>query len=108
MPALYRMVLFVPDPFTEGRVPIAALVDDGQKVTVVQAPHRPCAECLGGVAADALVDIILSDLNGITTIDHLPESVGPQVMLSVVRKLPDGVKEPVAWVAHVWTRPVTY
>lgn len=89
--AEYRMVLFVPDPFSGARFPIAALVQDAGKVSVVHAPHIPCATCLGGENAAAVVQIILSDLVGVTTIDELPESIGPHAMLGDRRGIPNHV-----------------
>ena len=84
----YRIVQFIPDPFSGARVPLAALVSDGKEVRVVRASLIPDADCLGGPRRAALARMIVSALRGATEVDQLPAAVGPQAVLDKARRVP--------------------
>lgn len=84
----YRIVQFVPDPFSGARTPVAALVTDGDALRVVRSPHLPGPECLGGARRAALVRLIVDALLESAVFDRLPASVGPQAVLDPVRNVP--------------------
>lgn len=100
MNAHYRLIHFIPDPFLDGRVPIAALVEqrDG-RVSVVRLPHTPGPQCLGGQAASSLVQIMLEDLGSATRFDRLPFSLGPHAVLGKRYDVPSDVANPEQWIA---------
>lgn len=98
--ATFRIVHFVPDPFLGGRVPIAALVQSDGRLTVVRVPHLPGPACLGRESAAAAMRLALEDLERLRSFEHLPASMGPQVVLGEVREVPLHVDDPVGWVAR--------
>lgn len=102
-PASYRLVHFIPDPFTEGRVPIAALVEADGHVSVVKAP-MPCACSLGGRSGEALLTMGLQALDHAKRFVELPRSMGPHFTLGDPRDVPAGV-DAVAWVGNLFYRP---
>jgi len=97
--ATFRIVHFVPDPFLGGRVPIAAIVQSDGRLTVVRVPHLGPA-CLGRASAVAAVRLALDDLERLPSFEHLPSSMGPQVVLGEIREVPLHVDDPVGWVAR--------
>lgn len=97
----YKLIYFVPDPFTMGRIPIGALVDDGARVASVIAAHLPGAECLGGHKSAALLRMIIRDLSEVKSFE-LPRSISPHAKLDEERVLPSRVEDPGLWVrTHV-------
>ena len=102
MSAIYRLVHFVPDPFVESRVPIAALVTDNGQLSVVRARTVPSARCLGGSAQAAVVQMILEDLSrGVASQNHLPSSLGPHAVLGTERTVPASVGDAIQWVTQL-------
>jgi hypothetical protein len=111
MNATYRIVHFVPDPFSGWRVPVAALVQVGAEVRVVPSPMVPGPASLGGRPAAALFRMIAASLSEVRTLDRLPAGAGPQAFLDVARTAPvAGLDAAAAWIAsHVLPQhvPVT-
>lgn len=108
MTARYRIVHFVADPFTESRVPIAALVNDADQLSVVRVRQIPGPKCLGGRARSATVQMILEDLAASSaglTWTGLPFGIGPHAILGSERSVPDSVTDPVRWVENLIQPP---
>ena len=103
----FRMIHFVPDPFSGARIPIAALVEGDKGVEVAIASQIPTAECLGSRAAETLLHGIVEDLRtGGFPFGALPPKLGPQVRLGEPKTLPVDCESPVPWLeAHVLPRP---
>lgn len=93
----YKLIYFVPDPFTMGRIPVGALVEDGPRVESVIASHLPGAECLGGHKSAALLRMIVRDLAHVTTFE-LPRSISPHAKLDLEQTLAPQIENPIAWV----------
>jgi hypothetical protein len=98
--AEYVLIDYVPDPYTEGRVVIGALVRVEDVVRLVRG-KPPCEHCLGASGA-RLVEIALEDVerrltSGWNTLT-LPGSVGPQIFVRELRSVPEGVADAPAWV----------
>lgn len=84
----YRTVQFVPDPYSGARVPVAALVSDGEAVRVVRSAQLPGAQCLGGPRRAALVRMVMEALHDVSGFDRLPHSVGARAILDGAREVP--------------------
>lgn len=97
MRAFYRVVHFVPDPFSESRIPIAALVGSGPEVQLAHAKHVPGPSCIGA-SESALLKSVLRTLSAATSLDALPPSTGPHGVLGPPRSVPTGVEDPLEWV----------
>lgn len=95
-PPRWRTVHFIPDPFLGGRIPIAVLVHVAGRVTVLRT-KRPCDSCLGDGATDLVRAVVRGLEREGSDFDQLPPSVGPQVVLGDVFRVPD-TTDPVAWV----------
>ena len=96
MNARFRVIHFVPDPFSGGRVPIAALVDLGGRVQVAFAESK--WERLLPAGARLVARLIRESLESRASFDDLPASSGPHAVLGEVRPVPTDVEEPVRWV----------
>jgi hypothetical protein len=94
--ARFRVIHFVPDPFSGGRVPIAALVDLGGRVEVAFAESK--WEKLLPANARLVARLIRESLGARASFDDLPASSGPHALLGEVRSVPKEVGEPVRWV----------
>jgi hypothetical protein len=94
--ARFRVIHFVPDPFSGGRVPIAALVDVGGRVEVAFAESK--WEKLLPASARLVARLIRESLGTRASFDDLPPSSGPHALLGEVRSVPRDVSEPVRWV----------
>lgn len=88
----YRILHFVPDPFTGAQFPIAAIAEriDGG-VEIVRPASTPNPTCVGGIGRAMLVRAALGDLAGIETIERLPSSLGPQVIATDLAEIPADV-----------------
>lgn len=95
MNASFRVVYFVPDPFIDGRVPIAAIVTDGAIHRVAYARRIPCAQCLGGPSSAALVRMLLRDLPNERP-SWIEDAFGNHVRLGKIGHIPSGV-DAVEW-----------
>lgn len=96
MNARFRVIHFVPDPFSGGRVPIAALVDLGGRVEVAFAESK--WEKLLPANARLVAKLIRESLGTRASFDDLPASSGPHAILGEVRSVPSEVSEPVRWI----------
>lgn len=96
MNARFRVIHFVPDPFSGGRVPIAALVELGGRVQVAFAESK--WERLLPASARLVARLIRESLGTRASFDDLPASSGPHAVLGEVRSVPAEVSEPVQWV----------
>ncbi len=108
MNARYRLVHFVPDPFLGGRVPVAALIESGERVTLRRFSHLPDIGCVGGSRAASVMQMALEDIEADRRFDHLPAGAGPHAVLDSVLEVPADIADPVAWVeTHVLKSPDT-
>ncbi|MCP3100301.1 hypothetical protein LZ198_15630 [Myxococcus sp. K15C18031901] len=99
MSAHYRLVQFLPDPFSGARVPIAALVRDAdRRVQVARAPHVPGPHCVGGKALWVAMQMAIEELDRATRFDMLPPTVGPHVRLDHEVRIPESISNPAHWV----------
>ncbi len=96
MTARFRVIHFVPDPFSGGRVPIAALVEQAGHVHVAFAESK--WERLLPSNARLVARLIRESLGQRASFDDLPASSGPHALLGEVRIVPREVTEPVRWV----------
>lgn len=94
----YRIIHFTPDPFSSGRVPIGAIIDGEQGISVVPATRLPDLNCLGGRSKVGIMRILLQDLNQINNFDSLPPSLGPHASLDDIRYLPSNTVNIEQWI----------
>jgi hypothetical protein len=94
----YRLVHYLSDPFSDTRFPIAALVRDGNIVTVAEASPLSSVIYGGGKAHSQVITHVLKMLKRASTMDSLPPEIGPQAVLGPVRSIPNTVHNPAAWV----------
>ena len=97
----YRFIHYI-DPFTEMRVPFAALIHEiaaGAKTSRVIPVAHPDL----GPAAEGLIRLLLgADLAGPQYFDWLPRSVGPQVAITArACAVPPGVEDVDAWISAI-------
>lgn len=93
----YKLIHFVPDPFSGGRVPVGALVEANDRVGVVLAGHLPGADCLGSYKSAALMRMLVRDLNRVDKFE-LPVCISPHAKLDAEHVIPDQIRDPFAWV----------
>jgi hypothetical protein len=91
----YRIVLFSPDPFTEARLPVGALVQEAKGWRLVTATALPDERNLGGPKSAELLRRILRELAKAPTPGP---SLGPHVVLGEARQVPEAVIDPRSWV----------
>lgn len=105
MTATYRLVHYSPDPFTGARVPLGAVVvgHDG-KVRVARAEHLPLA-CIGDRVHQLALLHMSERLDTIRQPDQLPRSFGPYTTLGGPQPVPEGVADPLGWVASMLNPP---
>jgi hypothetical protein len=99
MTARFRIVHFVPDPFSGMRVPVAALVLGKSGLRIVRAPHTAGPGCVGGLATWHNLQGVVHGLDAVRDFDRLPMSLGPHVILDDHREVPERVDDPESWVA---------
>lgn len=95
-----RVVYFIPDPYSDTRTAVAALVQDGHRTSVLRADRpalRPSAE---SAVARALTDLELE-----RNFDALPIGAGPHFVMGAPRALPSTVTDPEGWVLQHLLRP---
>lgn len=100
MIARYRVVHFVPDPFTGARIPLAAIVAGSGGVSLASAGRVPGAVCLDRPATHAAMQMVLESLSAVESLDVLPVAIGPHAVLDVERQIPGDVADPVGWVVE--------
>jgi len=101
----YRTVLYGPNPFTEERFALGALIfRSNEDIRFVENQDRACARCLGGGPLVGLVNIVVGDFLAAQAReqpldwDQPPRSAGPLISLGNVRLMPLGVEDPEAWI----------
>ena len=94
-----RLVFYVVDPFTDERVPVAALLSDGSRVQVIRAPAPRVP-----AAARANLECILRDIEEAPRFDALPAGAGAHAVVGVVLPLNLGLVDTPAWVREVLLR----
>src|SRR6266511_3725193 len=94
----YKLVHFVPDPFSGARVPVAALIQDEHGLRITRAPHLPGPDCLGRASAEEAMLMVLDSLQESDSFSALPRSAGPHVTLDVARSIPLDVDDAAGWV----------
>lgn len=100
MNATYRMLVYVPDPFSFARVPVAASIRVGDElVRILAAPHLPGPACVGGLRSVRFVQEVVRELEGWRPGDATPNlRPGPAVFETEPVDIPADVKDPIAWV----------
>lgn len=100
----FRMIQFVPDPFSGARIPIGALVETDRGLEIATASELPSRDCLGGRATETLVQGIVEALKtSELDFDELPPKIGPQVRLGEPQILPVAGKYALEWLTvHVF------
>lgn len=98
MSANYRLVHYVANPVLETRVVIAALVQHDRTVEVARAPYIPDSRCLGGAVSEALVRLLLAQLDRHAREGNVTPSLGPHLVVSEPRDIPASVLDRVDWV----------
>jgi hypothetical protein len=100
MTALYKLLHYVPNPFSGARVPVAALLRDADGlVRVIAAPHLPDAACLGSKRSERAIRFRLADIKELTRFDTLPRGFGSQFVLGPEQPAPaDGAED---WLRRV-------
>jgi hypothetical protein len=107
MNSTYRVVHFIPDPFSGARVPVGALVKRPGSVGIAVAKlSGDPGELVGTAREAAIVDHVLSTLFTVQDLSALPPSAGPQAVLGPLLSIPASVPDPVRWVEdHILVRP---
>lgn len=97
MNQFFRIVHYVPNVLNGARVPVAALVNDGDAVQVVLAPGVHGPGCLGGTREAEHLGFVRFGLQHVHEFDRLPMSLGPQVALGSPQAIPVHVERPTQW-----------
>ncbi len=100
MSASYRIIHFVPDPFSGARVPVGALVDygPGRSVRFAPAGHLPGPGCVGGRRMYSVMSMV-SEMLGKHPVDQgVPPSISPMASIGPTQPVPAGVSDPLLWV----------
>ncbi len=97
MSTRYRLIHFIPDPYTGTRIPLAALVELEEGVQLVLPEADATAVDFGGVQAAALASMICQALEDIESFEALPQSVGPQACLDTAHPIPPQIQAPSQW-----------
>lgn len=84
---------FLLDPYSDARVPIAALLQDGHATSVVRADASNLRASAVFAVARALADIEAG-----RDFDTLPFGAGPHFVMGEPRTLPAGGADPSRWV----------
>jgi len=99
MNSTYRVVHFIPDPFSGARVPVGALVKSPGSTGIGVAKLRVALGKLVGSAREiAVIDQVVSSLFAAQDLSALPASTGPQAVLGPLLSIPKSVHDPVRWV----------
>lgn len=97
MTARARLVHFVPDPFNGGRVPVCALVDTGDLVQVIEAPHLPGPGCVGGREAFFQMKHLVETVTRERLFDPQPGFFGQHAVVGEPISIPVDARDPIAW-----------
>lgn len=94
-----RLVSYVVDPFTDERVPVAALLSADGRVQVIRAPEPRVPE-----AAKANLECILRDIEEAPRLEALPVGAGAHAVVGAVLPLNLSLADAPAWVRDVLLR----
>ncbi len=95
---LARRVYFLPDPTQMWRVPVAAVLRQGEALTAVEAVDQPKAAVVGGASKLALLKLEMSRVRELRCFDALPVAMGPHFALGPTQPLPRD-EDPRHWAA---------
>ena len=88
-----RVVYFISDPYSDARLPVAAMLQNGDNTGVVRAAAPALKP-----AAQSAVERALADIEDLHDFDALPIGAGPQFIRGEPRVLPAGVAATRRWV----------
>jgi hypothetical protein len=91
-----RLVSYVVDPYTDERVPVAALLSEGGRVQVIRAPDPRVPE-----VAKANLERILRDIEEAPRMDALPVGAGAHAVVGALLPLNLALADAPAWVRDV-------
>lgn len=97
MSARFRIVQYVPDPFSGTRFTIGALVQSGGRVELARAPWLPGPGCIGGRKAWATMQLILDTLSTPGRFDIASGELSALAQFSEEIAIPAGVTDARAW-----------
>lgn len=107
MSASFRLVHYIPDPISDERFALGAVVSVGAQVHGVASQHLPGPSCLGGASHAGLAAFLVRQLEEIMSLDEINRLFGPNVRVSQPQSLPASVSDPTAWVKeHVLRQPL--
>lgn len=105
MTATYRLIHFVPDPFTGMRFPLGAIVAESGNVRVTKVAKLPSASCLGDHTLALAIQRLHGRLDAIASADALPAVFGPYASLTEPKEVPQGVTDAFSWVEGLINPP---
>lgn len=100
MKPTYRIVHFVPDPFSGARIPIAALVRLSEGRVAVARSASLLGSHFPSMPTAGVIDLISATLSSATDIYTLPAASGPQAVLGPPAEVPETVADPVRWIEN--------
>ncbi len=98
MSAQYRLIQYMPDPFTRTKVTVGALVRWNGQVRVATADALPGPQCLGGRSAWVNVRMILDAIGASENFELPSGDVSALALIGEVESVPRSVDDPVHWV----------
>lgn len=98
MTARFRLVQYMPDPFSRTKITIGALVEVDGRVELVRARTLPDPEYMGGRTAWATMQRVLDLLETPAGFDIHTGEISPLAGFTEPRGIPAEVEDPVAWV----------
>lgn len=98
MSARYRLIQYVPDPFTDSRVTIGALVQVGGEVALERAEHIPGPNCLGTRQAWVNAHAVLDALAVTRVFDAPSAEVSALALIGEPQRVPAAVSDALKWV----------
>jgi hypothetical protein len=81
------------------RIPTGAIAEGEQGLRLIRAARLPEARSLGSERLTESVHHALSDTDQPLSFNELSPEVGPQVLMGPLTATPEGVGDPVRWVA---------
>jgi hypothetical protein len=97
--ARFRLVQYMPDPFSRTKITIGVLVEVNGRAELVRARTLPDLAYMGGRTAWVAMQKILDLLEAPAVFDVRTGEISPLVGFTEPRGIPEEVKNPVAWVA---------
>lgn len=97
MTTQYRLIHYIPDPFTGDRVTLGAMVRTESGVRVEVASRIPGAACLGSLQAQMQVACAVEQLRFLSDFERLPFKMGPHFVLEPVCEIAMSEKQTLQW-----------